>query len=322
VEWKSWLTHEFKLITTDRSFGLLLVGNVEKPLLFDITRTLVSKALVKELDSETSDDWAKVYNQVMQRSLRFSPLSGRILEKMDEFLRTQAVTFLIGYQKMRPSAVCSYSIDEENHLLTIFDFCVLPVNRSAGVSMLDDILSIARNSGCTRVTAWLPATSTTSLDVLGEFLFTPGNAMALMRCFLDKAPTDYDVEIEDLTSDEESSDTLLPFQYPFHMQSLLESLMSPWKISYVAQDVVEQNDAMEIYLTNKLRQQAWIFPVQNSEMTVKFEHLSGTAAYLYDIGVRDILTEVESGDVWQKPFKDLGFERVVTRFEVFFDLFH
>jgi hypothetical protein len=185
--------------------------------------------------------------------------------------------------------------------------------------MVDQILTEARKLGCTRVCASLPTTSTTSLDVLGEFLFAPGNAMSIMRCFLDRAPEDYDTQIVDLTTNDEDM-TLLPFENPLIMQALLETLLSPWKLSYRVSTGVEKDGFIDLYLSNKLRQQAWIFPFLTPDLAVQHEHLSATAAYLYDIGIRDILAEVESGDYWQSPFKKLGFERVTTWFEVFFDI--
>jgi hypothetical protein len=277
---------------------------------------------VKELDTESSDDWAKVYNQVMQRSLRFNPLSGRTLERIVEYLSSQGVTFLIGYEGVRPTAVCSYSFDSENKALVVYDFCVLPVNRYVGAKILDQLLSLARTENSKSVQTWLPASSTTTLDVLGEYLFTPGRAKSLMRCFLAEAPKSTDVEIIDISSDNEQSITLLPFEMPFQMQSIMESLTSTWTHSYRIVSEREYSNYVDVYLTNKSRQQAWVFSSRDVDTPISTDLLTGAASFMHDIGVRDILTEVESGDLWQQPYKHLGFERLSTRFEVNIELMH
>ncbi len=274
-----------------------------------------------KLDIDNSDDWAKVYNLVMQRSRRFTPLSGRTLDEIVEFLQSHNVTFLIGYEKTRPSAVCSYYIDENGQELNIYDFCVLPVDRHVGVSLLDQLLSLARSVDCRNVSTWIPSSSTTSLDVLGEYLFNPGRAMSLLRCFLADAPADFDCEIIDHTSEEDTSISKLPFHTPFQMQSITESLMSPWKHSYtVAGDDV--SSGLEIFLSKKLKRQAWIFTSEESDSPVRDEILSSAAAFLHDLGVRDILAEVDSEDIWQEPYRNLGFDRISTRFELTFDLMY
>ncbi len=273
------------------------------------------------LDSDNSDDWAKVYNQVMQRSLRFTPLSGRTLEKIVELLQSHNVTFLIGYERTRPSAVCSYFIDEKGQELNIYDLCVLPVDRHVGVSLLDQLLSLARSVDCKNVSTWIPSSSTTSLDVLGEYLFNPGRGMSLLRCFLAEAPADFNSEIINHTLEEDTSISTLPFHTPYQMQSITESLMSPWMHSYsVAGDDV--SSGLEIFLSTKLHRQAWIFTSEDSDSPVSDEILSSTAAFLHDLGVRDILAEVESEDLWQKPYRNMGFDRISTRFELTFDLMY
>ncbi len=273
------------------------------------------------LDNDNSDDWAKVYNQVMQKSLRFTPLSGRTLETIVEFLQSHNVTFLIGYEKSRPSAVCSYYIDESGQELNIYDFCVLPVDRYVGVSLLDQLLSLARSADCRNISTWIPSSSTTSLDVLGEYLFNPGRARSLLRCFLAEAPTDFDSDIIDHSSEKDIRFSLLPFHTPFQMQSISESLMSPWKHSYTVVGA-DAKSRMEIFLSNKLHRQAWIFPSEDTDTPVSHETLSSTAAFLHDLGVRDILTEVDSEDLWQRPYRNLGFDRISTRFELTFDLMY
>ncbi|MFW9848780.1 MAG: hypothetical protein ACFFF4_06550 [Candidatus Thorarchaeota archaeon] len=280
----------------------------------------MSKAHVKILDNETADDWSKVYNQVMQQSLRFSPLSSSTLLKIAEYLNIHGVTFLLSYEKLRPSAICSYLVDKVKKELSILDFGVLPIANTSGAILLDHLLHLARSSGCNRVKTWLPTTSTRSLDTLAEYLFSPGRAKSVMRCFLEEPPEEFDCEISEIISNQDDDITLLPFQVPYQMQSLIESLMSPWKYAYRISSRNNQNEAIDVYLTNKHRLQAWIFQSNQSERPVNFEILSSSTAFLYDTGVRDIFTEVESGELWQLPYKDVGFDRVTTRFELYFEI--
>ncbi len=280
----------------------------------------MSKAHVRILDNETTDDWSNVYNQVMQQSLRFSPLSSSTLEKIAEYLNIHGVTFLLSYEKLRPSAICSYIIDKDKKELSILDFGVLPIASTSGSILLDHLLQLARSSGCNLVKTWLPTTCTRSLDTLAEYLFSPGRAKSVMRSFLEETPEEFECEISEIISNQDDDITLLPFQVPYQMQSLIESLMSPWRHAYRISAKNSQSGEVDVYLTNKHRLQAWMFQSDSFERPVSFEILSSSAAFLYEIGVRNIFTEVESGELWQIPYKDVGFERVTTRFELFFEI--
>ncbi|MDF1539889.1 MAG: hypothetical protein P1Q69_13405 [Candidatus Thorarchaeota archaeon] len=280
----------------------------------------MTEIVVEELSENNSDDWSTVYNSVMRRGLRFSPISSRMLEQIVRSLKPYNIKYLVAYENGIPSGICSYSKKDDN-VFRIVDFCVLPHGEKPGTILVDMMLSEARAREYEIMSCWLPLSAPKSLDVLAEYLFNAGDSRVLMRHFLTESPRGPKQEISEYP-EIDSEPSVLPFETGFQMYSLLESLKTSWYHAATINNTISQNSGIEVYLSTKMNRQGWIFPTCEALAPIDVDILSAALSYLYDAGVRDVLTESEGAMQWQKSFREYSFKEICTQFELSFDLMH
>jgi len=279
---------------------------------------VMPETVVEELSGDNSDDWSTIYNAVMQRGLRFTPISSKMLETIIESLGPYNIKYLIAYENGIPSAICSYSL-KDARILRIVDFCVLPRDTNSGIDLIDMVLSEARNRKYEILSCWLPLSVPKSLDILGEYLFTPGESRTLMHHFLTESPQGFDLKITE-HQESDSNPSILPFETGFQLYSLLESLKTSWYHAATIENTNLENSGIAVYLSTKMNKQGWIFPTYETTAPLDTTLLSASLSYMYNCGVQDILTESDGSIQWQKSFREFGFEEVSTQFELTFNL--
>lgn len=278
----------------------------------------MSAVIIEELNRENSEDWATIYNSVMQRGLRFTPISSRMLEKIVDSMNPLKIKYMIAYENGVPSSICSYSLMDE-YLFQIVDFCVLPRDKQSGIFLVDHMLLEARRREFESISCWLPLSIPTTIDVLGEYLFTPAESLILMRQFLPKPPKESPLNV--IEYENSASETvILPFRTGFQLYTLLESLKIPWYHAASIRDTQGTDFGIDLYLSKKMRKLGWIFPSCESFEPVDSEMVFGALSYMYDMGVRDILTQSDGSLQHQNPLRISGFKEICTQFEMRFNL--
>ncbi|MFW9909354.1 MAG: hypothetical protein ACFFEF_12330 [Candidatus Thorarchaeota archaeon] len=280
----------------------------------------MKNTIIEKLTSENSDGWAEVYNRVMKKSIRYIPLAKRTLLKIVEALRHFGVEYVVVIEGERPSAIGSYLFDYNEGTLNIIDFCVLPFRSYTGSTLIEILLENARDKKLSLVSAWMNLNNSTSLDVLGEFLFIPGRSRVVSRCFMSKPPNTIDGKITESIPEDTVSPAILPFHSMYQIQSILESFSAAYYHAYTFSESKSKDTSIDVYLSDSLKKQAWIFPSSFNSKPTPSWFLNAALEQLYDSGVRDVLTEIDAGHIWLKPYSECGFEDVYTKFELTFNL--
>lgn len=262
------------------------------------------------------DQWVDVYNQEMKRVHGFIPLSKNKLEHMLPLLRKHGAELILALEGHQPSAVCSYIMDHKSLHARILDLVVLSLRPNGGLSIIDSVLSKSRNSGMERMACWIPVSLSTSLDVLGEYLFTPEVGSVLMKCDMRARPSGKDVDIDENSSSDKSELALLPLREPLQISSLLHDYAGKWNLAFTTREYGLPT-GFDVYLSNKYRRDAWVFSSFRNGKPYQ-ECLLSTLGLLYDRGVRVVHTETEVAYHRRTPFDACGFCEVSTAFEMTF----
>jgi hypothetical protein len=271
---------------------------------------------ISSLTAGNMDEWIDVYNQEMKRVHGFIPLSRNKLEYILPLLERHGAELMLASDGQKPSAVCSYIVDHQSRCTRMLDLVVRSLRPKGGLSLMDSVLTKSRNSGMEQMTCWTPVSLGTSLDVLGEYLFTPEVGAVLMKNEMMVRPSGKDIDIVDHSSNDTSEMTLLPLREPLQMRSLLHAYAGHWNLAITTHESGSE-PGLDVYLSNKLRREAWVFN-RFRNGTPSEECLMSTLRLLYDRGVRVVYTEIEVGYHRRTPFDTCGFCEISTEFEMTF----
>ncbi len=271
---------------------------------------------ISSLTSDNMGQWVDVYNREMKRINGFIPLSTNKLEHMLPLLRKYGAELILAIDGHQPSAVCSYIMDHQSLHTRILDLVILSLHPKGGLSLIDSVLSKSRESGMERIICWAPVSLSTSLDVLGEYLFTPEIGAVLMKNEMRARPSGNDIDIVNHSLNDVSEMTLLPLREPLQVSSLLHDYAGNWNLAITTSEC-DLETGFDVYLSNKFRREAWVFSSFRNGKPCQ-ECLLSTLGLLYDRGVRVVYTEIEIGYHRRTPFDACGFFEVSTEFEMTF----
>jgi hypothetical protein len=271
---------------------------------------------ISSLTADNMNEWIDVYNQEMKRVHGFIPLSRTKFEHMLPLLEKHGAELMLAIEGQKPSAVCSYIIDHQKQNTRMLDLVVLSLHPKGGLSLMDSVLTKSRNLGMKQMICWTPVSLGTSLDVLGEYLFTPEVGAVLMKNEMKVRPPAKDIDVVDHCSSGTSEMTLLPLREPLQIRSLLYAYAGHWNLAITTHESGPET-GLDVYLSSKLRRESWVFN-RFRNGTPSEECLMSTLRLLYDRGVRVVYTEIEVGYHRRTPFDTCGFCEISTEFEMTF----
>lgn len=270
------------------------------------------------IDLENVSEWVDLYNRQMSRSANFEPISVRRLDQLRALLEKHGTRFLIAYQSKQPSAIGSYIIDKTNRITRMLDFCVSPLFPKGGVDLVDQVLLESRTYQSRRVTSWIPLSLSTSLDVLGEYLFSPEKGLVQMRNSFDGHAPEIEIDLIEHPQSSEDESVYLPFVEPFKISVLMISIRGKWQRTCTCCNE-NRSSFIDVYQSNQQRRDAWIFHHKSHEPPTP-EFLSSTLSLLHSKGIRTAYTEVEIGLRQRASYDICGFSEMSTDFLLTYSL--
>ncbi len=241
----------------------------------------------------------------------FEPLSLRRLGKLKPVIEKIGGVFCLAYQNGIPSAACSYIADAGHSITRITDFCTSPKHHHGARALIDKILTESRSKKITNVQAWMPVDSSTSLDILVEYLFSPSIGRLFMRNTMNERPFSSKINLNLIESSAQGEVTTLPFAEPLSIRALVVGFDGQWqKVSTIEKP--ESNLSLVVFQSQKRKRHVWLF--QRGSRSLEQEFLSSVLDRLYSQGVRAVYAQIDVALDHRIPFEECGFQMLATDF--------
>jgi hypothetical protein len=221
----------------------------------------------------------------------------------------------------RPSAICRLEISRDRKTLFLND---LHFNtNSNGTLLVDYVLEYARKDNFKQIISWVSDHSAKTSELLGSFTFEPRAVHLNLRYVILYAPEPSQVKLNPIKAQKLS----IVQVHSKRVSSIsLRDIFRHHRLSWipVVQCVIKPKSEMIAYRSEKLKHLGFIrFDETFTGNPDTLLHcINGISSYLYESGVREIRTEVDSHQMMKQAFLRAGFGVDTTLFQLELDIMY
>ncbi len=268
-------------------------------------------------------EWLLFYNKYCRKPKGDRKISISDLQTLTSLELIDIDSLRIGYEQGIPKAICRLEFSRDNKSAYLSDLCFS--QSTMGTIFIDSVLENVRQKGAQSVITWVPDGDGKVTELLGDFSFEARKVHLLLRNILLYSPDESNYKIE-------SFESPLNAQLPVHSERIicisLRELYGHFELSWdlIAKigPLTSNNEFLLAYQSRSMKHIGAILfnhPFHDDPDLI-VQPLKRLFRLLYDKGVREIQSEIDTDQNLKQAFLTAGFGIDSTLFQLEMDIIH